>query len=1146
MRKHATVMFALFLAMFVGFAQPSAIGQDQNSNFVPLDWYAHNESTSAFKQKIDIDLKNLMLEDALKAIEKKGKIRLTYDRAILPKKRVTLSRSNISIIDAITAAISNTPLKVMASPSGQVVIMENKSSNEVVLNSIIAGTVYDTQTGETIPGANVFLEGTGKGAPTNADGMYSLTNVQPGDYEITASLMGYKKVTKEISVGSDEQIKMDFELSPNALTMDEVVVSGMVDPIDGKKVPFSVGKVSKQNIAAVPTTNSALGAIQGKVAGVQIVRGSGQPGTGVNILLRTPTSISGSSNSPMYVVDGVVLGTSFGGTTVDLESLDIENVEVIKGAAAASLYGSRAAGGVISITTSRGKGLKLDETRITYRGELGLTAAPTSLPLTNHHYYQTNAQGEFIDGSGNVTTDPNSRVISDDRIMDNDFGVPLYDNVATFFKPGSFQTHSVSVSQRLDKTNFMISANNYQEEGSLENNDGFQRNNFRVNLDHIISDKFYISASAYHNRSKRDNLSGSPFWDLLMYPNTVDLGVKDEEGNYIMQPDPSVNAENPIWRQSSRDNFTERARTLASIDLKFSPFDWLNASANMSYDRSDILSQSYVPKGTPVSVTSDARSDGYLSRGISYTDALNGSVSLSGLKRFGKLNTRVTARAMFESESYNYVGAEGEDFGLADLPDLSFARDQFASSSSQDIRSNGYFIQAGLDYDDKYIADLLLRRDGSSLFGPEARWNNYYRIGLSYRLSMEDWWTFDDITEFKLRYSRGTAGGRPGFSYRYETWSYSASSGSVSKNTLGNKNLKPEITTEQEFGVDFILLDKYSFQFSYVKQLTEQQLLQRPQRAVTGYPSQWVNDGSQSGKTLEATFEAQIYNTRDMRWSATIVADHSISQIEEWNRPSFFDGLQLIEAGASLGDMWGEYHYTSLDQLPESLQPFRDNFQVNDDGYVVAVGAGNSWKDGLTNNLWGTNVTVDGENYSWGTPIIATDEEGLPELVKVGSSLPDLNLGFLNNFFYKGFTVHTHLHAQIGGNVYNQTRQRLYQHSRHGDMDQSGKSDAAKKPFDYYYALYNFNNITQEFAEDGSFVKLREVALKYTLGKDKLSNLGLGNGVESISFGMIGRNLFTISNYSGFDPEVGSVLSRYDSFGYPVTRSFTGSIEIAF
>ena len=131
-----------------------------------------------------------MLEDALKAIEKKGKIRLTYDRAILPKKRVTLSRSNISIIDAITAAISNTPLKVMASPSGQVVIMENKSSNEVVLNSIIAGTVYDTQTGETIPGANVFLEGTGKGAPTNADGMYSLTNVQPGDYEITASLMG--------------------------------------------------------------------------------------------------------------------------------------------------------------------------------------------------------------------------------------------------------------------------------------------------------------------------------------------------------------------------------------------------------------------------------------------------------------------------------------------------------------------------------------------------------------------------------------------------------------------------------------------------------------------------------------------------------------------------------------------------------------------------------------------------------------------------------------------------------------------------------------------------------------------------------------------------------------------------------------------
>ncbi|MDR9419299.1 SusC/RagA family TonB-linked outer membrane protein [Gracilimonas sp.] len=1026
---------------------------------MPINWYAHAESTTAFKQKIDIDLSNVSIEKALQLISKKGNTRLTYAKNILPEINITLERNSISVIDALQAVVENTNLRIMASPSGQVVILKKE---EAILNGTISGTVIDAQTGETVIGASVYLEDRGKGDATGIDGKYSIDGVEPGEYKLTASFLGYRKVTKDITVSSNDNLVVDFELNPSSFTLDEMVVSGMVDPIDGKKIPFSIGKVSKENIASVPTTNSALGAIQGKVAGAQIVRSGGQPGTGVYIMLRTPTSIEGS-NSPMYVVDGVVLGTSFGGTTVDLESLDIEDVEVIKGAAAASLYGSRAAGGVISITTSRGKNLNLDETRITYRGELGVTQAASDFPVSNSHFYKTNEDGKFIDSDGNVTTDPNARVTSDDLMMDNEYGVPLYDNLGTFYNPGVFRTNSISVSQRLDRTNFMISANNYREEGSLANSDGFKRNNFRVNVDHIINDKLYLSVSAYHNRGHRDN-NASGFQSLLLYPRTVDLGKKDENGDYLIQPDSSVNLTNPIWAQASSDSYSDRQRTLASIDVRFTPFKWLNASGNFSYDRSDIISSSYTAKGTPTSPNEESRSDGSLSKSVTYTDALNGSFSLSGLKRFGKLNTRITLRGMFESETYNSIRASGNTFALVGLPDLDYTEEQYASSYVQEIKSNGYFVQSGLDYDDKYIADLLIRRDGSSLFGPDARWNTYYRVGLSYRLSKEKWWNIDDITEFKLRYSQGTAGGRPGFGDRFETWSYNTSTGSVSRSSLGNRNLRPEKTTEQEFGLDMILYDRYSFQLTYVTQLTDQQLLTKPLQAVYGYPAQVVNDGKFGGTTLEATIEAQIINTRDARCSATLVADKSNSEIEEWNRPSYFSGFRLIEEGANLSDMYGEYHYRSLNNLPQELQANSDQFQINDDGYVVAVGSGNSWKEGLEKDLWGSTVEIDGEQYKWGHPIIARDETGGPATVKIGSSNPDFNLGLLNNFYYKGFTVHSHLHAQIGGNVYNYTRQRLYFYENHGDMDQRGKSEATKKPLGYYQTLYNFSNYTKEFS----------------------------------------------------------------------------------
>ena len=1013
----------------------------------------------------------------------------------------------------------------------------------------IQGQVTEAETNRPLVGVQVYIEGTTLGTLTNNEGRFLIQNVRPGTYNLAAQIIGHQQGRNAgVVVTAGEAATSNFQLRTAVLSLQEVVVTGVTDPTAGVKAPFSIAKVSKENIATVPTTSSALAAIQGKAAGVSVVRGSGQPGQGVNILLRTPTSVQQSS-SPLFVVDGVILSSSIGNTTLDIEALDIESVEIVKGAAAASLYGSRAASGVVAITTSRGKNLPLDQTRITVRGEYGNSLAPTGMPLSKSHHYLQSANGDWVDANGNPVT-RTLRVVDADDFMDNPYTNALFDNVNNFFKPAAFHTQTVNLSHSARSTNFLTSFNQYRERGALTTNDGFTRRDFRVNLDHRLRDNFSLSVSAYHSRTSRDLLlqgtgEGGLFWDLLLTEPDLDLGRKGPDGNYVQQPDSTVAAENPLFVEGADDEDDWRTRTLGSIDLRYSPLSWLNFTGNLSYDRSDTKYRYYRPKGRSLSVVADQPSNGSLQRDDDYADALNASVQGTVLRNFGQLTTRTTVRGILEREERTTVSASGSDFWVKDVPDLSVAATRSVGSSFTDIRASGFYVNPALDYAGKYILDGLVRRDGSSLFGEDERWHTYYRIASAWRVSSENFWPWKDaINEFKLRYSVGTAGGRPGFAYQYETWSVS-STGAVSKNTLGNRNLKPEHTTEHELGVDMIFNNRYSLELTYARQDTRDQLIQLPLPAVVGYPAQWVNTGLQRGHTYEATFQAQVINRPNLSWSTTVIADRNRSKIEEWNRSCFFDGLQNVCGGSSLSEMWGERHLKSVDEVASVVGAENANqFQVNNDGYVVWVGAGNSWRDGVNKNLWGTTTVINGREYRWGIPIADLDSAGFRVTKKIGESLPDFSLGWLNNVNWRGFALHTQFHAQVGGNTYNGTRQRLYQHLRHGDLDQSGKPDEEKKTVTYYQALYNANSNTEHFVESGSYLKLRAVSLQYRFNNEQMQRIGLG--ANSLSLGVIGRNIFTLTNYSGLDPEVGSVLERRDTFGYPNTRQLTLTAEITF
>jgi hypothetical protein len=283
------------------------------------------------------------------------------------------------------------------------------------------------------------------------------------------------------------------------------------------------------------------------------------------------------------------------------------------------------------------------------------------------------------------------------------------------------------------------------------------------------------------------------------------------------------------------------------------------------------------------------------------------------------------------------------------------------------------------------------------------------------------------------------------------------------------------------------------------------------------------------------------------------VFDRSRNKITKWER-SCFQGSnasgrdhELTCVGAQLGDFYLHTFVRDTKDLPWWLKSREAEFQVNDEGYLVWVGTGNTYKDGIAKNLWNTQFVANSLTYRWGEPFIARDSAGKPLFPRKGSSLADLNFGFTNTLRYKNLSLFSVFRGQLGGNVYNQIKQDLYGNNRHADVDQTGKSDELKKTVQYYNrALYDGNGYTDVFLEKGTYAKLSEMSLRYRFTQAQLSRV-LGHAApKDISVGLNGRNLFVLTGYSGFDPDTGEPLSREETQGYPQLRTFTMTFDITF
>lgn len=1052
--------------------------------------------------------------------------------------------------------------RLLATMSAVVALLVMLPLGAYAQTGTITGLVTDGTSGQPLSTAQVFISGLDVGTLTQQNGRFLIAGVPQGTHTVTAQRIGYGTVTQQVSVVTNQTAVVDLVMSQQALSLQEIVVTGLVDPTQGVRSPVSVSTVSMESLG-VPVRGAAVANLQGTVPGVHISRMGVGPGDDPSIMLRTPTSVTEElGGEPLIVVDGVILGVGVG--TANLESADIESIEVIKGAAAASLYGSRAAAGVISIRTARGSQLALGQTQFTARTELGVTSAVTGLNMPTHHAFRMDPTNSFYVNAAGVQVPRSGRVtpIPFQAVMDKPYPDPLFDNLSNVYQPGSFQTQTYAFAKNEVGTNYQITFNRYRETGPIVNNDGYTRNSFRVNLDQRFLEDFNLAVSAYHSRDKRDNINFS-FNNFVSAPPDSDLTSRDADDNYVRIPDPQTPFENPLWRQESREGDRNRARTMASANLRWDPLNWFSFSANASYDREDTKQRTYLPKGTPLSVTQDVPSDGELEFENLLSDTWNAEAQVSLRRDFNALNVRTTVRGLIERQSNDENVAAATDFFVSGVPRLDAASNRISSSLFEEIRSLGYLWDTAFDYAGKYIFTGLIRRDGSSLFGPDNRWHNYYRVAGAWRMAEEEWFNVPNVNEFKLSYARGTAGSRPLFDFQYETWTVSPTG--VSKGVLGNRNLAPEHTLEQEVSVEAILFERFGIDIVHAWHRTSNQLDFVRVPAYTGYSNQWQNGGVLVGNTTEVSLEARLFQSPNFSWTSTLVGDRSYGKIESWPHCRTVS-YRFYCAGIENYTQWAGLNLTDPSQLTAGGDPALhgydgphhgaraetagrlDEFQVNDDGYLVWVGPGNNYWEGFDKGLWGTTTTIDGFTYDWGNPIQMVDENGLRQRSQIGK-MPTTTLGWINSFRVGQLRIHAQLHGALSGTASNEAIRGLMSTRRAPVMDHSNRPDELKKPISYYQAMTPPSSAT---VQDGAFVKLRTLSVAYDFNQQQLAGVGLaGLGVSSLTVGLVGRDLFTISEFDWLDPEVGNLNSRLPSTGaggnsYPPTRGLTAELAITF
>lgn len=969
----------------------------------------------------------------------------------------------------------------------------------------IKGTILD-QNGEPIIGANVLVKGTTNGTITDFDGNYELD--APVGSTLVVSFIGYKTI--EVKATAEKQT---IKLAEDTETLDEVIVVGYTTQRK-ESLTGAMSNIKSDKLKDV-TTPSVENMLNGKVPGVYVAPGSGQPGSSGAVVIRGQATLSGTT-APLWVIDGVIVGSDAGQLNPD----DIESMTILKDAASTAIYGSQGANGVIVVTT---KNARAEKMRVNASVKVGVSnLVKGNMEMMNgaelYEYYSKFQNADELK--------PTNWWSEDLRNRDFDWW-----DLAT--QTGFTQDYNVSMQGGNEKLQSFFSLGYYDEEGAVKGYD-YSRYSFRLKNTYKPFEWLTIKPSL--SGSYR-NVYNAQYDVTSMYRRLPWDSPYAADGS--LEPDRS-----PNWIDGSQTNYllglsygnhseSKHYEFMGNFDFDIKITDWLIFSSvnNLKYTNS--ASNSYTdPRTESVSNVAGRLEE---SRGEVTRRYTNQKFLFN--KNFDK--HYITGLLAYEFNDYHYknIYAAGTGFvpGFQVL-DVT-AVPEAASGGISEWAMQSYFTQWKYTYDNKYMAEVSLRRDGRSNFGDNAKYGNFFSFSGGWNINNEEWFNADWVNSLKLRASYGSVGNAPSSLYpQYDLYSVSVNYNGIAGaliSAIGNKELTWEKTYTTGIGVDASMFDnRLRFNFDYYIKDTDNILYSVPVTGLTGVTNIWRNVGEMRNTGFEIAIGGDIIRTKDLTWSVDLNIGHNKNELRDLYKQLDANGNYVVRP-VQIGDGSG---ISGSAQCILEIGEAVDTYYIREWAGVDSQTGSPMW---YKNDENGNKVT--------------TTSPGDADYYKLGSASPDLFGGFNTSLTWKNFDLNAVFGYSIGGKLYNYARLEYDSDGTYTDRNQMKLQDGWsrwEKPGDIAtHPAANYGNKSQaniassRYLEDGDYLKLRSLTLGYNL---KLTQWG----IQNMRVYLAGENLFTWTKYSGLDPEIpasnGSVMKTAGPGLYPSVRKFMFGLNLTF
>lgn len=1006
---------------------------------------------------------------------------------------------------------------------------------------LLQGTVKDAETGETLIGVSIMIKGTTQGTITDIDGKYQL-QVQP-ESVLAFSYMGYESV--EETVGS--RTRIDVSLKPEAVMMDELVVVGY-GSAKKRNVLGAVTKVDSKELTRIPVAGLDQ-ALQGRAAGVQVTQNTGAPGEGVSVRIRGAGSIS-SSNSPLYIVDGMPTSDALN----ILSPADIENVTVLKDASASAIYGSRANNGVVLITTRKGKQGKA---RVNYSGQYGFQKAVRLTPMVNTADYITVYNEAATNDNKYLPLSLQRTLITSEQ--SKDFADVNY--LDELLQTAPITSHEFSISGGSENTDYLISGSMFSQMGIIKNT-GYTRGTARVDVNSKVNKWLTAGLSMLTGISDNDIIgssgdgyggNGGSVVRYAFFRNPA-IPVRFPDGRFVDRPAEYFGAQvydsylgdgyNPVGMAELNDNNMKSDSYLGKAYLKAQINNEFSVTTNYGIDYRNAYSRRFSPTwGTESRI--NARN------GLSVADERVSNWTLNTLANYEKTySERHNFSAMIGFEAIKNHGkvlyASDSDFPIEQEELIYIGNGTGIKTTSQNEWAStlaSFFARVSYDLHQRYYLSATIRRDGSSRFTGDNKWGNFYSVSAGWLINQEEFLNdVDWIETLKLRAGYGAIGNQEIGLYAYSDkispyFNYpfgGISANGYAQTSLGNENLKWETSYQYNAGIDAELWSgAFAFSIDYFYKVTGDMLVKAPNPPSVGdAEASWINSGSVLNTGVE--FEATYRRGNDDR-GYTIGANATFLHNEVLELDAALYGGR-VETGV----------YATRTEVGQSIGSFylleMEGIFQNEADVLLSAFQGNTIRPG--------DVKFKDQN---GDNRIDNNDR-----VYLGSAIPKVFAGVNFTGYYKQFDIALFFQGTYGNKIYvqiNQDIEGFYRGftvtQRYFDERWTGDGTSNTQPRPAWTAKSNNARPSSRFLEDGSYIRLKNVQLGYTLPQSWLNSAGIRNARFFVS----ATNLLTLTKYQGLDPEMtvsdnsrgeGDLANGIDWGTYPSAMTFMLGVNINF